>query len=103
MEGGEGVYISFLGAFFGSFYILNFICDPSVSVAHLNIDGDIYQSAANQSYWLTTESGETLLQDFGHFTTATADIISPPPDCNCINVARSAGSSWLYVLTYREC
>ena len=65
----------------------------SLSAAHLNIDGDIYQSAANQSYWLTTESGETLLQDFGHFTTATADIISPPLDCNCINVARSVSVS----------
>ena len=32
------------------------------SSAHLNIDGDIYQSAANQSYWLTTDTGETLLQ-----------------------------------------
>ena len=30
--------------------------------AHLNVDGDIYQSAAEQSYWLTTDTGETLLQ-----------------------------------------
>ena len=63
--------------------------------AHLNVDGDIYQSAAEENYWLTTESGDTLLQDFGHFTTATADIISPPPDCNCINVARSVEPSTL--------
>ena len=30
--------------------------------AHLNVEGDIYQSAAEQSYWLTTHTGETLLQ-----------------------------------------
>ena len=66
----------------------NGILNLKMLSAHLNIEGDIYQSAAEQNYWLTTDTGETLLQDFGHFTTATADIISPPPDCNCINVAR---------------
>ena len=54
---------------------------------HLNIDGDVYQSAEDEQYWLTTDNG-TLLQDFGEFLVATADIIKPPPDCNCINVGR---------------
>ena len=54
---------------------------------HLNIDGDVYLSAADQDNWLTDETG-TLFQDFGEFTVATADIIKPPPDCNCINTGR---------------
>ena len=30
-----------------------------------------------------------LLQDYGHFTVGTVDIIQTPPDCNCINTARN--------------
>ena len=56
---------------------------------HLNIDGDVYQSAADQEHWITDTSGNTLLQDFGEFTVATADVIKEPADCNCINVGRN--------------
>ena len=55
---------------------------------HLNIDGDVFMSGADQQYWLTDDKGEVLYQDFGEFLVATADIIRPPDDCNCINVGR---------------
>ena len=37
---------------------------------------------------MTCAHHNTLLQDFGEFTVATADIIRPAPDCNCINTGR---------------
>ena len=37
---------------------------------------------------MTCAQHNTLLQDFGEFTVATADIIRPAPDCNCINTGR---------------
>ena len=40
----------------------------------------------------------TLLQDFGEFTVATADIIRPAPDCNCINTGRWVDSRGLFVV-----
>merc|ERR1711976_440730 len=46
-------------------------------------------SGADQQYWLTDEKGGGLYQDFGEFLVATADIIRPPDDCNCINVGRN--------------
>ena len=57
---------------------------------HLNIDGDVYQSGAEDpANWLMdANTNDTLLQDFGEFLVATADIIKPPADCNCINVGR---------------
>ena len=57
---------------------------------HLNIDGDVFQSGAEEAgNWLTDiNTNQTLLQDFGEFLVATADIIKPAPDCNCINVGR---------------
>jgi len=57
--------------------------------AHLNVDGDIFQDAANEDYWLKAENGDQLLQDYGHFTVGTVDIIRPSYDCNCINTART--------------
>jgi alpha-glucosidase len=57
--------------------------------AHLNTDGDVYKSAENEEYWLSTNEGTRLLQDFGEFDVATVDIIKPSPDCNCINTARN--------------
>ncbi len=56
--------------------------------AHLNTDGDVYESAENEDFWLYTDDGSRLLQDFGEFDVATVDIITPAPDCNCINLAR---------------
>ena len=56
--------------------------------AHLNVEGDVFEEAANENYWLTNEDGEQLLQDFGQFTVGTVDIIRPPPDSNCLNTAR---------------
>ena len=55
---------------------------------HLNVEGDIYKNFTDHENWLTTDSGERLLQDFGEFTVATVDLIKTPPDCNCINVGR---------------
>ena len=57
---------------------------------HLNIDGDVFQSGAEESSnWLMdANTNDTLLQDFGEFLVATADIIKPAPDCNCINIGR---------------
>lgn len=57
--------------------------------AHLNTDGDVYKSAETEDYWLKTDTGDRLLQDFGEFDVATVDIIKEAPDCNCINVGRS--------------
>jgi len=57
--------------------------------AHLNTEGDVFQDAANEDYWLKDANGNQLLQDFGHFNVGTVDIISPSYDCNCINTARS--------------
>ncbi len=34
---------------------------------HLNVDGDVYQDAEDEDYWLTTEDGDRLVQDFGEF------------------------------------
>ena len=56
--------------------------------AHLNTEGDVFQDAANEDYWLKDANGNQLLQDFGHFNVGTVDIISPSYDCNCINTAR---------------
>ena len=57
--------------------------------AHLNTEGSVYQEAADEDYWLQDEQGNTLLQDFGHFTVATVDITEVAPNCNCINTARA--------------
>lgn len=35
--------------------------------AHLNVLGDVYQSQEDSEYWLNTDDGERLVQDFGHF------------------------------------
>lgn len=56
--------------------------------AHLNVEGEVYQDAQEEAYWLEDEEGGQLLQDFGHFTVATVDVVRPAPDCNCINTAR---------------
>ena len=57
--------------------------------AHLNVLGDVYGSQEEEEgYWLTTDDGERLVQDFGHFDVATCDIVKPDPDCNCINPGR---------------
>ena len=41
-----------------------------------------------EDYWLTTEDGAQLQQDYGHFDVATVDVMEVPQDCNCINTAR---------------
>ena len=35
--------------------------------AHFNTKGDVYQGMADEEIWLTTESGDRLIQDFGMF------------------------------------
>ena len=57
--------------------------------AHLNTEGSVYQEVADEDYWIQDEQGNTLLQDFGHFTVATVDITEVAPNCNCINTARA--------------
>lgn len=61
--------------------------------AHLNTAGDVYATAADRDdYWLTKDEesgGGRLLQDFGEFTVATVDLLSPPADCNCLNAGRT--------------
>ena len=58
--------------------------------AHLNTDGDVYANvSAHNDYWLTVEGGQRLIQDFGEFSVATVDLLTPPPDCNCLNEGRS--------------
>ena len=57
--------------------------------AHLNMDGEVYKNCSSEDYWLTQDSGELLVQDFGEFNVTTVDIIQEPTDCNCINTARA--------------
>ena len=46
--------------------------------AHLNIEGDVYQDAADMDIWLTDaeQGGDTLIQDFGRFLVRTIHYMS---------------------------
>ena len=81
--------------------------------AHLNVLGDVYQSNEENDYFITTDDGERLVQDFGefdvykqnntaftftdlkqfgffpfHMQVVTCDLVKPDPSCNCVNPAR---------------
>ena len=44
---------------------------------HLNVQGSLYKSVQEKPYFMTTESGETYLMNFGEFFCATVDFTVP--------------------------
>lgn len=57
--------------------------------AHLNVEGNVYKDAKEEDFWLMDEDGNNYIQDYGQFDVATADIMEPDPDCNCLNPTRT--------------
>ena len=48
------------------------VCVAAYINPYLNVKGDIYKQNENEKFWLTNESGESLIQDFGQFDVSIA-------------------------------